>query len=375
MKIPNNILLSSLDSKSLKKLQKLINNAPHKLYSNSSTQTSNSKTISDILQKLNLPINKLNQELIQKFIKYQLPLDKDLLLYINSLTNNEQKKLNSIIQSIVLLKRTNLNISTSNIKLLTNFLITKPNIANNLQNIMEEKQISQKSLHKLNSFILKPNNNKFSTQELKTKISNLGLDLEKNLLNNNFKPNSKLKGFLYTLKSSDNPLLNHIINKATYNLTSQKLIMHQNESYDTNFLYLQLPLQINENDLTTGHLTIYNQRKEKDSNHKNNSLKLVLKLETENLGLINVELNFNNQKLMINIKTKSEKVLNRFKEEISTLKSKIIDLGYKIKTINYSILPAEAEPNLDFENDLEEKILNTNSLNFKDILHNIDFTI
>lgn len=199
----------------------------------------------------------------------------------------------------------------------------------------------------------------------------LGLNFENNLLTKEAKQLNSLKRFLFDLKNNNSQTANKIIDNVIYNLTNQKLIMHQNERSGTNFLYLQLPLQFPNQEFITAHLNIFHQQKKsKPEERDNNRFCLALNLETKKLGLINIKLDFYNEQLNIYINTSSDKTLKLIKSQIQNLKTALTSLGYDIKNVTLAAIDTE-----DIQKDIESEVLQTNPFNFDNQLHNINFTI
>ncbi|MBM7623419.1 flagellar hook-length control protein FliK [Sporohalobacter salinus] len=363
-----------INLESINKIEKSLTESLNQSVSdNNSTypQELSSKKIDNILTELGLLHTDSNEKIIRSLLKYQLPLNKELIINIKQLLNNHPENFTKALKAIIFLKKANLKINHSSIKLLINFLTQEPNIATELKSLI--KHSPNKIANKLTRFILQPDqkNRPFTAKEVKKKIMNLGLNFEKNLLIKETKKSNNFKAFLFDLKNNNSQISNKIIDNVIYNLTNQKLIMHQNEKSGTIFLYLQLPLQFNNYEFVTAHLNIFQQKKKSNSKKENtSSFCLVLNLETEKLGIMNIKLNFYNKKLNISINTNSEKTLKLIESKIKNLKTKITNLGCDIQNITLATINTE-----DIQKNIESEILKTNPLNFDNKLHNIDFTI
>lgn len=329
------------------------------------------KKINSILTNLELLHTNTNEKIIKSLLKYQLPLDKELIINIKQLLDNYQQDFTKALRAIIFLKKANLNLNPASIKLLINFLAEEPEITTDLKELI--KNSPNKIANKLTRFILQPNqkNKSFTAQQVKKQIMDLGLNFEKNLLVKETKETHNFKAFLFDLKKNNSQILNKFIDNVIYNLTNQKLIMHQNENRGTIFLYLQLPLQLSSQEFTTVHLNISQQQNGSDSKEKkNSSFCLALNLKTKELGLMNIKLNLYNEKLSIFINASSDKTLKLIESKIQNLKTKLTSLGYDIQDIVLTTIDAE-----DIQRNVESKILQTNPFNFNNKLHNIDFTI
>ncbi|MCK8823871.1 flagellar hook-length control protein FliK [Fuchsiella alkaliacetigena] len=358
-----NINTDLLENISPEKLKQIITNPQLK-------KELSSQSISDILAKLELPTTESNQKIVESLLQYQLPISKKLITELQNLISTE-KDLSLLLKSIIFLKKADLNINQASIDLLANFLNEKPDLAADLTELINNSP--PKTAEQLNSFILKTNqgSNSFTAHQLKSTILNLGLNLERDILmNNQFNNNSKLKSLLMSLKSSSQQLPSKTIDNLINNLTKQQLIMHNKGNDDKTFLYLQLPIQFNQQ-VNTGHLIIYRRRHQKSEQAtKNNSFKLILQLETDNLGLMNIKLDFHQQKLNLDIKAASKDTLNLIKNSIDSLKIKIESWDFQIQKLDYSILKNDQD---NFN--LEDQILEPNPSDLDSILHQIDIKI
>jgi hypothetical protein len=345
-------------------------------------ETSNeSNPSSELLRMFNLYSNKINQQIINSLIKYNLPINQqEIQEIINSLNDIFQKLMQvtkepdtnkslsdmviflnlqkitiediNILDSIIFLKSQNIPVTPRTVLMTLEYLSQKHDIGNDLNQLRD--------LVLNNKFIPKDFINRFGSLfdeklDLEKIIKNIGFDYEKKIYDlirgkskDELNLNNNLKGILLELNRLimndariDNSEKLFLLSMRILNNIEIQQLINMNESTWSKNWYFNIPVLLG--DFFKSIELKINSNKDGNIKFSNRMLSFNLNLEMSNLGKISSSGNVIDNNLSLFFGLEEKELCTEFEKDIGELKQRLIDLGYNIAGIHCDIIREDSD--------------------------------